>query len=73
MIGLHAIAMTAPFDAAAKKAGNKNKERKYVANRPRPEHVMAQIEGAVEFDLKHVTSGQRGDDNNGGGRNASEQ
>src|ERR1700676_900760 len=61
IVGPNAIAMTTPFDAATAKARDKDDKRQYVAERTHPEQIVAQLEGAIEFDLEHEAAQQRRD------------
>ena len=66
--------MTAPFDAAAEKARDKNGKRQARrAAGPAQNDRRTQIEGAIEFDLQGEAAGQRDDDDKRGGRDAAKQ
>src|SRR5215472_18623871 len=61
----HAIALTAPFDAAAEKARQKYDKRQHIANGSKPKiarrdtPTIAEWEQAIQFDLQRETAGQR--------------
>src|SRR6516162_2135439 len=65
VIGSHAIATAAPFDATAAKARYKYDKRQHIANGTKPEMTprdapsIAQLEQAMQLGLQSETAGQR--------------
>src|SRR6516164_5436119 len=80
VVGPHAIATAAPFDAAAAKARNKYDKRQDIANGTKPELTLrdiptiAQLEQAMQLGLQSETAGQRRrDDHRGWGEPAEQE
>src|SRR5215472_12180446 len=79
VVGPHAIATAAPFDAAAVKARNKYDKRQDIANGTKPELTLrdiptiAQLEQAMQLGLQSETAGQRRRDDHCGWGEPAEQ